>query len=181
MTTNAFNKSTAIIAGLVLVPVVIIIGVTFAAINCPRLWEKTSTKIKSLPGPFPWRKKPVGAFLMRRNNDSFGDLESAIQIDKFIGQEDISLKDYSKPIASPTPERIWHPNRSSRLAWSFTSPRSRTRLHCELSNVQKPNPIAVRSGACHRVEELQPLQTLHPILPRSNLPFANYERSGRGC
>lgn len=153
MTTNTSNKNTAVTAGLVLIPIVIVTGVAFAAIKCTKIWERTSTKFKNWSASSPrclnllGKKKTVRSHTLKRNNDSFGDLESLTQLDKFVGQEN------AQQPAPATPERVWHPNRSSRLAWSFTSPRTRKPILCESSNLQRPNPTAVRPGLYHEVWE----------------------------
>lgn len=154
MTTNTSNKNTAVTAGLVLIPIVIAAGVTFVAIKCTKIWDRTSTKLKNWSASSPYchtlltKKNSVQSHPLTRNNDSFGDFDSLTQRDKFIGQENVEL------LATTTPERVWHPNRSSRLAWSFTSPRSRNPTHCESSNIQRPNPTAVRTAEFHQVWEV---------------------------
>lgn len=147
MTTNTSNTSTAVTAGLVLIPIVIVAGIAFAAIKCTNIWESSSTKFKNWSLPFQ-KKNTSKIYHLKGTDDSFGDLESLTRFDKFVGQDET-------PRLNPTtPERVWHPNRSSRLAWSFTNPRSRNPIRYVLGSVQKPDPTAVRRGDCRRMEDV---------------------------
>lgn len=149
------------IGALILVPIVIAASAAFIAIKasefshragryCSRLWSEH----------YPWShtRKTHRRRKLRRSNlrstqlyaDSWCDLESIDddpQYTPFIGQEQRSRSNSEGEqgdvaVEVETPKQIWHPTRYARLKWSFSSPRSLSPLHLELSNVAKPSRAA---------------------------------------
>lgn len=70
--------------------------------------------------------------------DSFADLESRHNLNETA---DRPCPVFSLSQDQNTPTKIWHPNRSSRLTWSFMKPQYPGQNHFELSSVQKPLPV----------------------------------------
>ena len=152
------NKITAAIGGLILVPIAIAAGVAFVAIKTTDIWP--SVKRWFANSCFRhlcfcrWKKKAPED--LKSSPDSFCDLEGVqsphFQADSLAG----------RPPSRETPTKIWHPDRSNRLKWSF----GRTGMKmstfpapCELSSDQAPVPTL-----------LMPAHTAHSELPNAPPP-----------
>lgn len=133
------NKITAAIGGLILVPIAIAAGVAFVAIKTTDIWPSIKRWFaEDCLGHlfFCGRKKKISEEL-KSSPDSFCDLEG-VQSPKFQAS---SLAE--RPPSRETPTKIWHPDRSNRLKWSFGRTgmkMSKFPAPCELSNEQAPVP-----------------------------------------
>lgn len=154
------------IGALILVPIIIAASAAYIALKatellqrfgrfCCRLWDEN----------YPWSNINKSRRRSRRRDqrsdlstaslyaDSWIDLESNPSergYDTFTNQSPRrkSTKSFSegdeRTTLNDTPERIWHPTRSTRLMWSFTNPRSPNPRRSELSSVVRPSPAARR-------------------------------------
>lgn len=113
----------------------------------------------------------------RTYGDSWCDLESAPSspdpFSRFIGQSPRKSKSSDlrtsknrsssgswdkDDITGPEPvtPQIWHPSRSTRLAWSFTNPRSPNLSRFELSSVVRRSPVSRYLGTSETEAALYP-------------------------
>lgn len=158
------NSNNPAIGGLILVPIVIAASAAFIAIKASSITERAKRYCVNLwreKAPWSDKNKTQRRRRLRRSNltssqvyaDSWCDLESVNSCDdfsKFIGQhrtQKSSSSDREKQALEASSEG-WHPSRSARLLWSFSSPRSRMSNPYELSSVAKP------SRAAHRPKRL---------------------------
>jgi hypothetical protein len=71
--------------------------------------------------------------------DSFSNLESANNLNEIFTEQSLATQQDN---GKETLKKIWHPNRSSRLTWSFENSQSPDQSHFESLSVQKPVPVA---------------------------------------
>ena len=159
----AMNSNNPAIGALILVPIVIAASAAFIAIKASEFCKRAGRSIKNFwNNNYPWsstkqsdRKRKIRRSNLRSSQlyaDSWIDLESIDSREgysRFINQEPSrrgkSFSEGDKAEAyGDTAQRIWHPSRSARLAWSFANPRSPSHNHFESSNVVKPSPTARR-------------------------------------
>ena len=159
---NSMNSNTPAIDALILVPIAIVASVAFLAVKSTHCYKYIVRYLRSIWANY----RPRSHLLSFRRNcrrkdrhsdiytsqihaDSWADLESirSREVSHFINQsQSREGSSGGEPAHSftDTPSRVWHPNRATRLAWSFTNPRSRSRSHYALSNVAKPLPVVQR-------------------------------------
>lgn len=128
------------IGALILVPIAIIGSVVIIAIKTPTFWHRVTKRCKErLPKLRRQREKEHRSDLATLQDcpDSWYDLENT------LSQANTAVIQQSPSEESPSPSKIWHPGRSSRLKWSFG--RNRQSHHLSRSesskSVQKPLPV----------------------------------------
>lgn len=139
------NQSTAIIAALILVPIAIACVAAFVAIKTTDIWCATKEWAASSPltswCACHWRrKKEKDSSEVLSSQDSFCDLESVHSPGQKVDKPPEGLE------SKDTPTKVWHPDRSARLAWSFGQTGTRmspSPVPCASSNVQMPLPVVV--------------------------------------
>lgn len=159
------NSNNPAIGALILVPIVIAASAAFIAIKASEFCKRAGRSIKNFwNDTYPWsstnqssRKRKLRRSNLRSSQlyaDSWIDLESIDDREnysRFINQDSScrtkSFSEGEKDGAyGDTVQRIWHPSRSARLAWSFANPRSPSHSLFESSSVVKPSPTARRQG-----------------------------------
>ncbi len=154
------NSTTSAIGALILVPIIIAVSAAFIALKASDLSQQVCRFIKKLwtqNSPLSNRNKSRRRRKLRRSNLT----SSQLYADSWCDLESIDSRGYSSPIREDNSRnsycergeeenfgdsatRVWHPSRSTRLMWSFTSPKSRNLNHFALSNVARPSPAARR-------------------------------------
>ena len=119
------NSNTPAIGALIIVPIVIALSVAWVAIKTSELGTTLLEYCRSKYRHWTSSNRRELARHHSSAADSFGDLESCKDTD------------------SPTKE-VWHPPRSTRLIWTYTSRTTQRPSLCELSNVQIPSPAHPR-------------------------------------
>lgn len=87
------------------------------------------------------RKKNIAGSSGTKSDVKSGDVEGQFSFNIYTSEPSL----VSHTITNIIPidlEEVWHPTRSTRLAWSFTNPRSPSQSHFGLSNVVKQLPAA---------------------------------------
>lgn len=156
------SRTSPAVYGLVLIPIVIAASAAFVAIQstqigkdilrrCSNLWQVWSPSHKQ-----DRRRKHKRSDISSSQvfADSWCDLESIHSgqaATKFIGQSSPKAHGYTRN-SPDTPTRVWHPQRSNRLTWSFTHPQSRSPHLFELSSVAKPLPVVQRPEKSSEIE-----------------------------
>lgn len=172
------SNSTSAVGALILVPVAIAFCAAFLALKTAGLFEHIYKflhpyweKIKiSLSDSFVSKRRKVRKSNIRSSQtygDSWCDLESIASrqdlYSRFIGQPPkkslrgkLSSSTWDKDdVFGPEPPQIWHPSRSTRLAWSFTNPRSPSLSRFESSSVVRRSPVSQHQGT--KMEQGDPL------------------------
>ncbi len=143
--------STTAIGALILVPIVIAGSAAYIALKTTEFYERIREFCQKFGSPWRAAERRSQRRLRRNQShlkpgqlyaDSWCDLDSnrtGSAQSTFIGQ---SRKQSHADEELGLEETVWHPTRSARLLWSFSSPRSRSRNLYELSNVARPLPVA---------------------------------------
>lgn len=141
-----------------MVPIAIAAGIAFLAIKTTDIWPSVKRWFANICFGrllFCRRKNKVSEDL-KSSPDSFCDLEG-VQSPHF--QADTLV---DRPPSRETPTKIWHPDRTNRLKWSFGRTGMKTLTFpapCELSNDQPAAPTL-----------LLPAPTAHNELPNAQPP-----------
>lgn len=122
-----------------MVPIAIAAGVAFLAIKTTDIWPSAKRWITDscFRHLFFCRRKKKAPEDLKSSPDSFCDLEG-VQSPYFQAGSLVE-----RPLSRDTPTKIWHPDRSNRLKWSFGRTgmkMSKFPAPCELSNDQAPVP-----------------------------------------
>lgn len=142
MNTDTGAPTSAILAALCLVPLVIICLIAIAAVKFSDRWPSILQCLQNKWKASTFRKPPSPDHRFRHSirADSWEDLESA----KSHKLECTSDAD--------TPRTIWRPSRSSRLRWCFLNPKISHPDHSESQNLQRPLPVARRHARWDMLE-----------------------------
>ena len=153
------------VAALIVIPIIIAASAPFILLKFPDFFRQVGRFFKKLWNEY-WpgsnRDQNRRRRRLRRSNlptyqlyaDSWADLQSTGSEEELsnlggrtlVGQQtrrSLSEGDQPEEI-EPTPSRIWHPTRSSRLQWSFTDPRSQSPNRSGSSSVVRPSRAAQR-------------------------------------
>jgi hypothetical protein len=162
-TTPVDGASTGTIGALILVPVVIAIGATAIAIKTTDIWPRTKEFFCGVCSSLHCqrlRKKKRASDLS--DEDSWCDIESLSE--RRVLTPELPSRD--------SPSRIWHPRRSSRLTWSFMTPKTSSQRLYEspkLSDVQLPAPILAPPVTRLQSQEEDPQDQLMPLVHHPRL------------
>ena len=154
------SSNNSAIGALILVPIFIAASAAYFALKAAELSESLARFVSNTwnkHSPWSSRYPSRRQRKLRRSNlrssqhysDSWLDLESIDSrqgYSRFIGQNTHRSPPDGQQKAEVElgPTQIWHPSRSTRLAWSFMNPRSPSRSLFELSSVARPSPATRR-------------------------------------
>jgi hypothetical protein len=158
---NSSNSSPGAVGALILIPVIIAGAAAIVAIKASGYWNLVTRfcqRLLNYRGRVKHNRKNRSDLSSSQNYpDSFGDLESICM------DSEARLKSDKSPVKD-TSTRIWHPQRASRLTWSFGQVLpSQNQSHFESSSVQIPLPAVVRPEKSRSQEE-DPADQLTPLV-----------------